>query len=143
VTEQNIPSKDSRLSLNRESPNHKKTLAPSCLRGQTPAPRIQFNLRFSSAAELAALKARAAELDLPAAEYLRRAALDTVAFHDDLRRRLRLQARYDRASVKALQRVGVNLNQVVRHLHRQEFDDVVLTSFRRVLRKLDELLGKG
>ena len=109
-------------------------------RGSLTPPRTQFNLRFASPEQLARIKTRAAEVGLSTAEYLRRAAGDAAMFQAFIARKLAVQARYDRASLKLLERVGVNLNQVVRHMHREEFDGEIMESFRRILKTLEEIL---
>ena len=79
--------------------------------------------------EKEAIRKKAEDAGSGMSDYLRRCALERDLFH-----------KYDRDAVYQLKRIGRNLNQALRHMHREEFDDDLMESFRRILRNLEETI---
>ena len=90
----------------------------------------QLHLRVT-AEEKALVEAKAAAVALPVSKYL----LKLVREHD-------LRHRYDEDAAYQLQRIGRNLNQVVRRLHQGDFSEAVRDGLGRCLALLEEELAR-
>jgi len=93
--------------------------------------RHRLEMRLSET-DRRTIREKSAVAGLSMSAYVRRAALERDVVH-----------RYDQAAVRQLKRIGVNLNQAVRLMHRGDFSQDVKESFRRCLTALEmELPGQ-
>ena len=90
-----------------------------------------IKLRLSRSSKTA-IRQKARAAGLPLSAYVRRAALERDVIH-----------RFDQAATRQLKRIGVNLNQAVRLMHKGDFSESVKDSFRRCLTALEMELANG
>ena len=82
-------------------------------------------------AEKSTLRARASEAGVTLSKYVRSATLG-----------LQLRHRYDQLANRQLHRIGVLLNQAVRHMHQGHFSEETRAAFERSLKALRQELDE-